>query len=436
MKDNARYKAVKLLGKTFSKNGYSNILLDKALEETDMDEREKALCSALYYGVTERRITLDYIISCYSKRGTDKINPEALNILRSGLYQILYMDSIPDNAAVNESVNIAKRMHLGKLSGFINAVLRNFIRDGKKIKFPDKSRKEMLSVKYSVPVWLVQMLLEEYDEKKALSLMESSLGKPPVMIRLNSLKGSNEDILKELSDMELEKTSLDGCFIAKSGDVRKSKGFSKGLFHVQDISSQLCCMALAPKEGDTVLDVCAAPGGKTFTMAELSGDKAYIHAFDIHEHRARLIRQGAERLGIRSVRSEAGDASKLSGDVPMADKILCDVPCSGLGVIRRKPEIKYKDPKEFERLPLIQYEILKRSAEHLKPGGELVYSTCTVSKNENDMVIDKFLEEHSDYEGVPFLEHLGEPFGGYKAVLFPMYFNNDGFFISKIRRKK
>ncbi|MGN1480461.1 16S rRNA (cytosine(967)-C(5))-methyltransferase RsmB [Porcipelethomonas sp.] len=429
----ARIQAVKLLGRTFAKGGYSNILLDKTLENSGMEDRDKKLCSVLYYGVLERKITLDYIISGYSRQGISKMNPEILNILRTGIYQLKFMDGIPESAAVNESVKIAKSLGLGKLSGFVNAVMRNFLRDGKKINYPEDKIKR-LSVEYSVPVWLCSLLSENYSESQTRSLLESSVEKPPVTIRLNNIRCPNEENISETLGMNAEKTFLNGCFLIENGDVTRLDSFKKGLFHVQDIASQLCCVALDPSVGETVLDLCSAPGGKAFTLAELMNDSGKIYAFDIHENRVKLIKNGAERLGISCITADTGNASVFNENVPKADKILCDVPCSGLGVIRRKPEIKYKSFEEFERLPEIQYKILETASEYLKPGGELVYSTCTVNPAENGQVIDKFLMEHKNFEGVSFLEHFGKPFGDYKVTLFPDNFNSDGFFISKIKR--
>lgn len=426
-------RAVKLLGKTFSKGGYSNILLDKALKDTDMSAQDKALCSAIYYGVLERKITLDYIISGYSKTGINKINPNILNILRSGIYQLKFMDNIPDSAAVNESVNIAKKLKLQKLSGFVNAIMRSFIRDEKQIKYP-KNKLDRISVEYSVPLWLAKMLSDNYSESQTRSLLEGSVEKPPVTVRLNNLKGSENELLEKIKNLQPKKTALDGCYEIKNGNVTEEESFKNGLFHVQDIASQLCCKAVNPKADDVILDVCSAPGGKTFTMAQLAEDKAKIYAFDIHDHRVKLIQSGAERLGIKSVKAMQGDAQKYDEKIPMADKILCDVPCSGLGVIRRKPEIKYKNYEDFERLPDIQYKILETAAKYLKVGGELVYSTCTVNPKENGEVINKFLSEHKNFEGVSFLEESGKPFGEYAVTLFPENFASDGFFISKIKR--
>jgi len=431
--NNARIQAVKLLGKTFSKGGYSNILLDKTLNNIDMSAQEKALCAAIYYGVLERKITLDYIISQYSRSKLSKINPVALNILRTGIYQLKFMDNIPDSVAVNESVNTAKKLKLAKLSGFVNAVMRSFLRDEKQIKYPD-SEIERISVEYSVPLWLGQMLCENYSRSQMQSLLEGSVEKPPVTIRLNNLKGSSEDILPRLSALSPVKTPAEGCYEICSGNVKNEQSFKDGLFHVQDIASQLCCKAVDPKPDEVILDVCSAPGGKAFTMAQLADDKAKIYAFDIHEHRVKLIRDGAQRLGIKSITAMQGNASEYSESVPLADKILCDVPCSGLGVIRRKPEIKYKNYEEFERLPDIQYKILENAARYLKVGGELVYSTCTVNSKVNSAVIARFLREHTNFEGITFLESMGKPFGSFKVTLFPENFASDGFFISKIRR--
>ncbi len=431
----ARYCAVKLLGRTFSGGGYSNILLDSALSEWDMEQREKAFCTSLYYGVLERRITLDHIISGYSKTKLSKLHPDILNILRIGIYQLKYMDGVPESAAINESVKLAKKMRLQRLSGFVNAVLRSFQRDGFEIKYPDKKSQKM-AVMYSSPQWLVNKLIEEYGESAAVSLLKSYCEKPPVTVRLNTLKGSDGDILREMEELQPQMCSMpEHCAaLGNPAAVTKSEAFKNGMFHVQDIASQLCCMALSPKEGETVLDMCSAPGGKAFTMAQLMNGKGSIYAFDLHESRVRLIQKGAQRLGLSNIIAECGDASKHNEDIPPADKILCDVPCSGLGVIRRKPEIKYKAPEEFEKLPEIQYGILENAASYLKIGGELVYSTCTLSRAENDEVIKRFLENHSDYKGISFLEDLGEPFGGYRATLVPEYFGSDGFFISKLRR--
>lgn len=428
----ARYQAVKLLGKTFSNDSFSNILLDGVLSKSNMDERDKRLCSAIYYGTLERKITLDYIISKYCRQKITKLRPEILNILRIGIYQLMFMDSIPDSAAVNESVNLTKKLRLSSLSGFVNGVLRSFIRDGKKIKYPD-DHIERLSIEYSVPIYLVKLLMDNYGED-GLSLVETSVGNPPVTVRLNTFVYSRDEILTEISELKPKKTFLEDCYEIDLPDITNTSAYKKGMFHVQDIASQLCCMALCPSERDIVLDLCAAPGGKTFTIAEQMRGKGIIYSFDLHENRVKLIASGAERLKLKNIKVLKGNAAEFNPDIPLADKILCDVPCSGLGVIRRKPEIKYKSFEEFDRLPEIQYNILENASHYLKTGGELIYSTCTVNPAENEGVVDKFLANHPEFKGSVFLENYGYPFGTYKATLFPKYFGSDGFFISKLKK--
>ena len=431
-----RLLAIKMLNKTFTKNGYSNIVVDNALSSSNLTSQQKKLCSILYYGVLERKITLDYIVCRYSKMPLDKLDTSVLNILRCGIYQILYLDSIPDSASVNESVNLAKKLRLSSASGFINAILRGFIRDGKTYPLP-KDVLNSLSIQYSAPVWLVDRLLKEYDREVAISLLETSVQKAPVTFRVNSTVCSDTECLDALGTLKAEKVEhLEHSYSLTSGDITSTEAFKQGMLHVQDLSSQLCCKALSPKPTDIVLDICSAPGGKTFTLAETMENKGTIYAFDLHQNRVNLIRNGAERLHLTNVIAQVGDGSKYNSSLPMADKILCDVPCSGLGVIRRKPEIKYKNPKDFENLPNVQYKILENASKYLKVGGELVYSTCTLSRAENDDVIKKFLSLNDNYIGIPFLQSLGEPFGSSTAIVCPKYYNSDGFFIAKLKRVK
>lgn len=430
---NIRFFVVELLNKTFKNNGYSNIQLNNGLEKSDFEARDKRFASLLYYGVIERRITLDHIISSYANRPVEKIDLTVLNILRCGIYQIAYMDNVPDNASVNESVNLVKLFRKKSASGFVNAVLRNYIRNGKEYPVP----MDILissSIKYSAPIEFIDSLIRDYGIEKMDILLSNALEAPPVTARANTLKSDYEDVMADINAVKTE--IIPNCFHLKNGDVTSLESFKNGYFHVQDIASQICCMALNPTENDKVLDLCSAPGGKAFTMAQLMNNKGEIYAFDLHEKRAELIRKGAERLGISNIKAMAGDASKFNDKLPKFSKILCDVPCSGLGVVRRKPEIKYKSFSDFENLPEIQYKILENALNYLEIGGELVYSTCTLRKAENDEVIDRLLENHAELEGVSFLENLGEPFGSYKVSLFPNYFNSDGFFMSKIRKVK
>ena len=368
------------------------------------------------------------------QRPIEKLDTTVLNILRCGVYQLRYADSIPDNAAVNESVNLAKQFRKTSASGLINAILRNFIRHGKEFPVPMDILNSS-SILYSAPVWLVESLCGDYGIESMTDLLSDSVEKPPVTMRRNNVRCSEDELLNALGGLKAEKDGkISCCYLLNGGDPTATEAFGKGYFHVQDRASQLCCMALNPTENDKVLDICAAPGGKTFTMAEMMNGKGVIYAFDLHENRVRLIREGAERLGLENIKAMTGDASVYNEELPKFSKILCDVPCSGVGAIRRKPEIKYKNQQDFEKLPEIQYRIAENALKYLEVGGELVYSTCTLRKEENDEVIDKLLENHPELEGVSFLEELGEPYGTYKASLFPRHFGSDGFFVSKVRK--
>ena len=433
-----RYLAVKLLDKTFSSGSYSNIQLSSGLASSGLDDRGKRLCSAVYYGVIQMKLSLDYVIDRLSKRPIEKMDSIIVNILRSGIYQIAYMEGIPDNAAVNESVSLAKKFGKTSAAGMVNAVLRNFIRQDKKIYDGDAEDAKALSIMYSCPEELVKSLTSDYGRDFTLDFLAHSVGKSSVYLRKNQLRCTAAELREAMKDIELTAADIFSpeCFLVPgNGDVTATEAFRKGFFHVQGMSSQFCCKALAPTENDLVLDICAAPGGKTFTMAEMMNGKGMIRAFDLHEKRVGLIRSGAERLGLTNIRAAAGDASKFDPELPEFTKILCDVPCSGFGVIAKKPEIKYKKLSEFERLPEIQYNIAQNALRYLAVGGELVYSTCTVRKAENDEVAERLLREHPELEPVELPEVPGAS-AGWKATLSPMCGFDDGFFIAKFRRIK
>ncbi len=433
---NCRKEVIKLLDKTFSEDSYSNILLDNVFSENDISHQDRAFVTTLYYGVLERKITLDHVISFYCKKSLKKLDLTILNILRAGIYQIKYMNSVPDNAAVNESVKLVRAFRLASASGFVNAVLRNFIRDKGEIRYPE-DRLEMMSVKYSVDKQIINMIISGYGYEFTESFLTRSLEKTPVYLRLNNVISNENDLSKGLRRIKIEKNEMiPNCFEADSGNLTATEAFKKGYFHVQDIASQIACLALSPSENDTVLDLCSAPGGKSFTLAEMMNSKGRVLASDIYEKRVDLIRDGAQRLRLNNITAVTADASVHDDKFNGADKVLCDVPCSGTGVIRKKPEIRYKKADEFSKLPELQYKILQNGASYLKPGGELVYSTCTLNRSENDDVIDKFLAENPGFEGISFLEKYGEPFGKYKVTLGTDIFNSDGFFIAKIKRKE
>ncbi|MBR5513772.1 MAG: 16S rRNA (cytosine(967)-C(5))-methyltransferase RsmB [Ruminococcus sp.] len=432
----ARYTAAKLLDKTLKNDSYSNIQLNSGLERSELDAQGKKLCTAIYYGVIQRKITLDYILAQYCSRPLAKMDSIIVTILRCGVYQILYMDSVPDNAAVNESVRLAKQFGKTSASGMVNAVLRNFIRGGKKLFSKEENDDtKRFSVMYSIPEELIRSLVKDYGGEKVKTFAEHSVtDEKSTFIRRNPLKCSHEELVKALGNAELF-TDDKLCYRLESGVAIGTDAFKSGFFHVQDISSQLCCEILAPTENDVVLDICAAPGGKTFTMAELMNGRGEIHAFDLHEKRVKLIREGAERLGLSNISAKAGDATVYSEDIPKCTKILCDVPCSGFGVISHKPEIKYKSLSEFERLPEIQYNIAQNALNYLAVGGEMVYSTCTVRKAENEEVVERLLKNNPDIQLCELPEIKGRTYSN-PITFFPDDFGGDGFFVAKFKKIK
>lgn len=436
----ARLTAVKLLLKMESSASYSNILLDSALSEQGLSEREKAFAAALFYGVTERRLTLDYIIEQNSRIPFRKLEKEAVAVLRAGFYQLLYMPSVPESAAVNESVKLCRKLKAFGAEGFVNGMLRSFIRNGKQISFEGLDEVKTLSLKYSCPEWIAAKWLREYGEENAIKAMEASLGAPPLYARVNSTKVTDDELVNLLKKegVKAERNPrLNGCIrLEKAGEIEQLDAFKAGLFHIQDVSSQLCCLTLRPIVNETVIDICAAPGGKTFTLAELMGNNGRVLSLDLYDGRVNLIAEGAKRLGLRIVEAKQNNAVKFSEELPQADRVLCDVPCSGLGVIRRKPEIKYKSEEEFEELPRLQRAILEVSSRYVKEGGTLVYSTCTLSRAENDEVARDFAEKHPEFS--PIVQTI--PYEGAEnnsmRTFFPEKDGGDGFFTAAFRRIK
>ena len=434
--ENQRKTAVKLLCRVQQGGAYSNLLLDEHFKKSKMTAQEKKFCAALFYGTLERRYTLDKIIEKYSSRPSDKLNCEIRAILETALYQLLYMDSVPESAAVNEAVDLASKNRNPAVKGYVNGLLRSFLRDEKRLP-SGKSKVEQLSLQYSCPVDLTEKWLSELGEKNTVSLLADSLGSPPITVKVNTLKVSSAELLQRLTDEGFTakiNRYFDDCIDVKGYAPESSQCYKDGLFHVQDISSRLCCKAVDALEGMTVLDICSAPGGKTFTIAELMFNKGKLFSFDLHEKRADLVEKGAERLGINIVKASANNGKVYNSSMPMADRVLCDVPCSGLGVIRRKPEIKYKDLSDFDGLPEIQYQILDTSSKYVKPNGYLIYSTCTVSDAENRDNVLRFLKEHPDFELAPLWNDMGKFDGEEMLTVLPEYFNSDGFYIAKFKR--
>ncbi len=431
---NARKIAFDAIMKIERDSAFSNLTLDAFLNKYEIEPRDKSFVSALFYGVIERKFTLDYNLSLYLQKPLNKLKPEAVVILRMGACQLLFMDKIPPSAAVNESVKLAKR-HCSYASGLINAVLRKI--DKNKLRLPDeKNEAYYLSVKYSCEKWLCKKWIKEYGFENTEGILSASIGSPDVFIRVNSMKISAEALMQELAEegVDSERAYVDNAlkFSLNGKDIEKLTAYKKGYFHVQDLASQLCAKALGAEEGETVFDLCSAPGGKAYTAAEYMNNKGTVLCFDKYESRVELINKGAERLGLTVIKGAVSDAIVFREELGKADRVLCDVPCSGTGIIRRKPEIKYKSEEELKGLPEIQYAILKNGSEYVKKGGRLIYSTCAISKNENEEVCEKFLTESSDFVKVIPLPEISNDFF---VTLMPHINSSDGFFIACFERK-
>lgn len=404
---NIRQLAARALLKVDSGQAWSNLVLDNLFRKHKLDSRDGAFCAMLFYGVLERGVTLDACIRAHSKTPFEKLSPQVIETLRIGLYQILYMDSVPDRAAVDESVELVRVLGKPQAAGFVNGVLRSFLRADKHIPIPAQPLAARLGVEYSCPVPIVELWLKSYGEDFTRRVLAKSLGRAPLYIRVNTLLITPEELISRLTAHDIiarPDDTLENCLILeKSGAVYELPEFKRGFFHVQDKASQICAQAIEAKEGERVLDACAAPGGKSFTIAECMNDVGEVVACDLHEHRAGLITARAKKMKIKSIRAEVRDMSIKHDDIGVFDKILCDVPCSGLGAMRRKPEIKRKKLSDFENLPDLQYKILETTSHYLKAGGRMVYSTCTLNPAENEDVVRRFLDDHPDFaqEGLP-----------------------------------
>ena len=412
--------------------GYSNIALDTVIKRNNLTGSDRGLLTALTYGVIERKITLDYIIGKLSSLPDSKIERETRNILRLGLYQLIYMDKIPAHAALNETVSLANK----RSKGFVNAILRSYQREGDKIELPDASDKvKYLSVKYSVGEKLIEALLGAYSFEDCEKIFAAFGEKTPITLRVNNLLTSREAVCREIEGAICTPISPDGITVENAA-VGELNALVDGRVTVQDEASQICVRALGALEGDTVIDACACPGSKSFGAAMTMNNTGRILAFDIHENKLSLVKSGSERLGISIIETAAHDARDFIPELEgVADKIICDVPCSGFGVIGKKPEIRYKDPEQSARLPEIQRDILENVSRYLKVGGTLLYSTCTILPDENENVVIDFLKNNPSFALAPFSVGTLEVSNG-MITLLPHVHHTDGFFMAKIIKKE
>ena len=419
---NARDFTFHLLLRSDKTQAYSNILLENELKKSDLNPQDKALATTLFYGVIEKRICLDYQLSTVLSKPLKKLKPEVLIILRLGAYQLLFMDKIPVSAAINESVKMTKKHKCAYASGLVNACLHRIHKQG--LCLPDENDESFLSVKYSVPEPLIDLWQKDYGKETTREVLKSLSCKPQTVIRVNTLLTDVDALQASLCESGVVTHKNAWCehslVIEKSGDITALKQFQAGLFHVEDTAAQKAALLLNAKAGERVLDTCAAPGGKSFTVAEQMGSGS-LSACDLYENRVALIKSGAERLHIDFIEALVMDATQYEPALGLFDRVLCDVPCSGLGIIRRKPEIRYKSLEELSAFPAIQLKILKTSFRYLKPGGTLVYSTCTLNRAENEEVIAAFTAEHAQNANVilqkTFLPHIDHTDGFFAAVI-------------------
>lgn len=411
-----------------SKKSYSNIALNHQI--ICGKPSSPSFVRELVYGVLENKIFIDYIIGRFVDTGIAKVKTSDLVVLRMGIYQLGYMESVPEYAAVNESVMLAKKFCRGR-EGFINGVLRSYIRDKYSVKLPDRSVDELkyLSIKYSCSEWIVDMWIDQYGSETTEEILRNSQGNPGLSIRVNTLKTGKEDLARRLTQRKFEVEDSNICdsalHIKKGSGILEDKLYKNGLFSVQDESSMKTIEILDPKPGEMIVDVCAAPGGKTLAAAERMSNRGQIIATDIYLRKLAIVNKEAERLGVSIVKTWPWDATKVDSDLlEKADRVIVDAPCSGLGVIRRKPEIKYKHQlSEFDSLPRKQLEILTVASKYVKRGGVLQYSTCTINKQENQRVTKEFIRKNKNFsivEEKQFMPHIDK---------------TDGFYVCKMVKK-
>lgn len=413
------------------KGRYANLEVNAALNHSAMSEADRGLYTALVYGVIERAITLDYVIEKLSSRPISQVDDEVRCALRLGLYQLAFMDRIPPHAAVSETVALLPN----RTRGFANAILRTFLRGGCEIPLPDVSEPiKRLSVEYGAPEELCQFWTDRYGMELTGDLLASTVRNPRVTVRVNPLKTSAEELLTVLDGAEVSPLAEDMLILGSAAHV--ADGIRDGLYIVQDVSSRLAVRALDPQPGETVIDTCAAPGGKSLSTAMDMNNTGTVYSFDLHENKLSLIRRTAESLGVTIITARPRDGRTPDPElIGKADRVLCDAPCSGLGVIGKKPDIKYKPLASIEALPQIQYEILCGASGYVRKGGVLLYSTCTLNPDENEAVVARFLRTHPAFAPVPFdLGAAGVCENGMRTF-FPHKDGCDGFFIAKMIRK-
>ena len=414
----ARKAAAKVLIDILNGGKYSNLALADALSRYSLSGADKALTSFLVYGTLDRVFTIDAVINLFAKKGIKSLPPYTSAVLRSAVFQLLFTDKIPESAAVNEAVKLVKSSKENRMSGLVNAVLRSVLRDRDKVEQYIKNAPPY--IKYSCHKSLYDSLCKDYGKENAEMFLMSSLKTPKTYLRVNTNKTTANELSALLPN---SKAVNQNCIELDSGfDIESDISYKNGLYHAEGISSQFAAEAAAV--GNRILDVCAAPGGKSFTIGYILEDDCEVVSCDIYPHRVELIKKGANRLDLKCIKPIVNDATVYNSELGLFDSVLCDVVCSGFGVISRKPDIKLK--KCESGIEELQYKILDTSSKYVKSGGRLVYSTCTLKKSENEEITAKFLSEHKDF--------VFDTDSYNDKTFFPHMDNTDGFFISVFKK--
>jgi len=437
----ARETALRVLVSCRTNGAWADAALKAQMERDQLSGADAGLCTRLVYGVMQQRLLLDHYIGAYCSQKPDHLQPPLLDILRLGAYQILFLDKVPDSAAVNESVNLTKKVKRAQASGLVNAVLRKISQNKNDLPpIPDRDEARYLSIRYSHPKWLVKRLLAILGREETEAFLRANNEIAPMTVQVNPLKTTEDRLTAELeaAGVTVKPHSwVPGCLeLSGTGDLTALESFRAGKFLVQDPAARLVSLIADIRPGQKVLDVCAAPGGKTFSAAFAMAGEGSILSCDLHENKLKRIREGAERLGLTCVETAAADGRTRKEEwVGGFDTVLVDAPCSGLGIIRKKPDTRYKKADDLFTLPVIQEAILDNAADYVRPGGTLIYSTCTILPEENEQVAAAFLAAHPDFTMEPFTlpAPAGETEG--QLTLWPQRHDTDGFYICRLKRQ-
>ena len=440
-----REQIVDLLIEVERDKSYAQLSLKKAL--VDLDVRDKALATEVFYGTLKYGIQIDYWLNQYSKTPVKKMKPLIRNLLRMSVYQMLHLDKIPVSAVINEAVKIAKKRKFQGLSGFVNGLLRQIDRERENLSFPSEQEglSYALSIQYSIPEWIMKMWLKRYDKETVQKIGEALNKRAEVCGRINTLKGSKEELIeileKEKVKVEAGHLLEEAFYLKKVDNLQNLASFKAGAWTVQDESAMLVAHVMSPQKGEHILDMCSAPGGKSMHMATLMKNEGEIIACDVHAHKLELIEKNAKRLGIKIIKPTFQDGMVLNEDfVGKFDKVLLDAPCSGLGIMKRKPDIRlHKTEEDLKEIVAMQKALLKNAVSYLKPNGRLVYSTCTISYEENEKMVQEAIKEYSlELENIvdtipKLIQHAVEDEG--MIQILPHMADTDGFFIASFRRR-